>query len=276
MKGRNIFEIAIEERHEKIFMLVHEMNEHKKDMIYLRDDSVNKILHLSAKLSSASNQLQPVDCEALQMQIEEVETIALPIYKLLRNKDGKTPFALFTEQHRDLMNKVKQWMKGTANSCMLVATLVATVMFAAVFTVPGGIYNDSDSRDIGIPIFLYRNSFILFVVADAVSLFSSTTPVVVFLTILNSRYAAEDFLKAIPEKLIIGFSTLFIAIATMLIALSATLYIALEGRFGWIPVVPIVALASLPIISFVALQIPLFVDLCYTTYGRSIFHRKRH
>ncbi|KAI3913461.1 hypothetical protein MKW98_003940, partial [Papaver atlanticum] len=158
-----------------------------------------------------------------------------------------------------------QWMKGTDNSCMLVATLIATVMFAAVFTVRGGIYNDSDSRDIGIPIFLYRNSFILFVVADAVSLFSSTTSVLVFLTILNSRYAAEDFLKALPEKLIIGFSTLFISIATMLIAFSATLYIALERRFGWIPVIPIVALASLPIISFVALQIPLFLT-CATPH----------
>ncbi|KAI3845127.1 hypothetical protein MKX03_019794 [Papaver bracteatum] len=278
MKGRNIFEIAIEERHEKIFNLVHKMNESKKELVHLRDDFGNNILHIAALLSSPSCRLQPIYCEALQMQIElqwfkEVERIALPIHKLLRNKDGKTPLALFTEQHKELMEKAEKWMKGTTESCMLVATLIATVVFAAAFTVPGGNFSDSARGENGIPILLYNNSFMVFVVADALALFSSTTSVLVFLAILNSRYAAEDFHKSLPQKLIIGLATLVISIATMMIAFCATLYIALAPRFGWTLIFPLVALASAPVMSFVALQLPLFLDLCYTTYGRNIFGR---
>ncbi|MCI93225.1 ankyrin repeat protein, partial [Trifolium medium] len=45
-------------------------------------------------------------------------------------------------------------MKDTSNSCMLVATLIATIAFAAAITVPGG--NNQDKR---IPIFLSDNTF---------------------------------------------------------------------------------------------------------------------
>jgi hypothetical protein len=40
--------------------------------------------------------------------------------------------------HKDLQKDGEKWMKDTANYCMLVATLIATVIFAIAFTVPGG------------------------------------------------------------------------------------------------------------------------------------------
>ncbi|KAF6146996.1 hypothetical protein GIB67_036715 [Kingdonia uniflora] len=54
-------------------------------------------------------------------------------------------------------------MKDTSTSCMGLATLIATIMFSAAFTVPDG--NNSDQ---GIPIFLQANSFMVFAVSDAI------------------------------------------------------------------------------------------------------------
>ncbi|KAF8400258.1 hypothetical protein HHK36_013555 [Tetracentron sinense] len=81
-----------------------------------------------------------------------------------KNKADKTPRELLTEEHKELVKAAEKWMKGTASSCMVVATLIATVMFAAAFTVPGGNHGET-----GIAIFLDDNSFLVFIIADALS-----------------------------------------------------------------------------------------------------------
>ncbi|XP_022873481.1 ankyrin repeat-containing protein NPR4-like [Olea europaea var. sylvestris] len=85
---------------------------------------------------------------AFQMQRElqwfqEVEKIVNDKWKWQMNSQGKTPRELFTETHKDLREKSEQWMKDTSNSCMVVSTLIATVVFAAIFTVPGGNTTDN-------------------------------------------------------------------------------------------------------------------------------------
>ncbi|XP_039166325.1 uncharacterized protein LOC120286152 isoform X2 [Eucalyptus grandis] len=102
----------------------------------------------------------------------------------------------FVEQRQDLLKEAGQWMKDTASSCSLVATLIITVTFAAAFTIPGG--NDNNT---GIPIFLKKPSFMVFTAANALALFSSITATLMFLAILTSRYAAEDFLHSLPRKM---------------------------------------------------------------------------
>ncbi|KAF5186903.1 Ankyrin repeat family protein [Thalictrum thalictroides] len=49
-----------------------------------------------------------------------------------------TPRELFAEEHAALVEKGEKWMKETAAGCMVVAALIATVVFAAAFTLPGG------------------------------------------------------------------------------------------------------------------------------------------
>lgn len=118
-----------------------------------------------------------------------------------RNESDFTPQELFTREHNDMKNKGEEWMKSTATSCTVVAALIVTIMFAAAFTVPGG--NDQNT---GFPTFLNKKLFMLFIISDALSLFSSTTSVLMFLGILTSRYAEEDFLKSLPTKMIIGLT----------------------------------------------------------------------
>ena len=166
-----------------------------------------------------------------------------------------------------MMKDGEQWMKDTATACTVVGALIVTIMFAAVFTVPGG--NDQNN---GFPIFLNKKLFMVFIVSDALSLFSSSTSVLMFLGILTSRYAEEDFLESLPRKMIIGLSTLFFSIAAMMTTFSAALFLMLQEQ-SWI-FKPVVCLASIPITLFVLMQFPLLVAMAISTYGPSIFNRK--
>jgi hypothetical protein len=199
--------------------------------------------------------------------MQEVESVVPPKFREDRNFDGFTPRELFTKNHKALMKEGEEWMKGTATSCTVVGALIVTIMFAAAFTVPGG-----NKQDTGFPIFLNEKVFKLFIISDALSLFSATTSVLMFLGILTSRYAEGDFLESLPRKMIIGLSTLFFSIVTMMISFSAALIIMLDGQL-WITI-PIVCLASVPIALFVLMQFPLVVELFISTYRLDIFDKK--
>lgn len=205
----------------------------------------------------------------LLLLLQEVESIVQPKYKEMVNIQGKTPRALFTEQHRALVERGEDWMKMTAESCTVVAALIVTIMFSVAFTVPGGY-----SETTGIPLYLDRNSFMVFIVSDAMSLFSSCTSLLMFLGILTSRYREEDFLKSLPTKLIIGLSSLFFSMATMMVTFGITLVILLKERISWVSF-PIILLASLPVTLFALLQFPLLVEIFYSTYGPGIFHKPK-
>lgn len=159
-------------------------------------------------------------------------------------------------------------MKDTATSCTIAAALIATVAFAAAFTVPGGVHSDS-----GAPIFVNEISFIIFSISNSVSMFTSTTSLLLFLSILTSRYAEQDFLYVLPKRLCIGLLTLFSSITFMMVAFSATVYITLRGKSSLF-LIPVAAFACLPVASFVLLQFPLLITVMYSTYGPGIFGKK--
>ncbi|KAF7148150.1 hypothetical protein RHSIM_Rhsim03G0044300 [Rhododendron simsii] len=161
------------------------------------------------------------------------------------------------------------WMKDTATSCTIVSALIATMVFAAAITVPGG--NDGKN---GIPLLSKRKAFVIFGIFDAMALFSSITSVLTFLVILTSRYAEEDFLYTLLKRLITGLITLFVSILFMMVAFGAILYLVFGDSKAWI-LVPVVALASVPVALFGALQFPLLVAMIKSTYGRGIFGKQK-
>ncbi|PON31876.1 PGG domain containing protein [Parasponia andersonii] len=143
-------------------------------------------------------------------------------------------------------------------------------MFTVAFTVPGG--NDQNT---GFLLFSNKILFKIFMISDAISLFSSTTSttsVLMFLGILTSRYAEVDFRKFLPNKLVVGLSTLFLSIATMMIAFSAALSIMFHGQL-WM-VVPFILLACVPVTLFMWMQFPPLFQMIMSTYGPTIFDRK--
>ncbi|XP_073150762.1 uncharacterized protein [Henckelia pumila] len=271
--GSNIFHVAARKRFENIFNLLY----HIDDQIYFFRDSVdsfrNNYMHICGEQAS-SHKLNLVSGEALQMQRElqwfkEMENFVSVSRRTWNNQARKTPQMLFTEEHQELKYRGEKWMKDTATSCTIAAALIATVVFAAVFTVPGGVENNT-----GAPVFLKETSFIIFVISDSVSLFTSITSLLMFLAILTSRYAENDFLYVLPQRLCIGLLTLFTSIIFMLVAFSTAIYMTLNGR-SHLFFIPVAALACLPVTSFVFLQSPLLIDVMYSTYGPGIFNKKR-
>ena len=70
--------------------------------------------------------------------MQEVESIVHPKVQAALNNENLIPRELFTKNHNDMRKDRKQWMKETATSCTVVGALIVTIMFVAVFTVPGG------------------------------------------------------------------------------------------------------------------------------------------
>nr|XP_043617637.1 ankyrin repeat-containing protein At5g02620-like isoform X2 [Erigeron canadensis] len=277
--NQSIFHIAVKHRHEGIYNLLYEIGSMKDLITPLKDDNDNNMLHLVGK-SAKKKRLQDVSGVALQMQREllwfkEVESMIPPSYRERKNKDGLTPYELFTKEHKDLVAQGEKWMKGTSSQCMVVAALIATIVFAAAFTVPGGYIQDTNSKDNGIPVFHSKVTFMVFVVADAISLFSSSASILMFLSILTSRYAERDFLQSLPKKLMIGLFTLFLSITSMTVAFSVSFFVLYKNGLVWMPIV-ISMFAVLPVFLFAWLQYPLLADVRRSTYGsRYLFKPSR-
>ncbi|KAI3931527.1 hypothetical protein MKW92_011129 [Papaver armeniacum] len=278
--GETLIQMAIAERNKMTLNLIFKASGKNKTAVVSRKDRYNNtILHQAAKLASPV-QLNLVSGLALQMQRElqwfkGVESI-LPVEdKFKRNKDGHTAQYIFAQQHKTLLDKAEEWMKDTSGSCMVVAALIATVAFAAVFTVPGGNISDTNSSKNGVPVFLGKTPFTIFAIADALALFSSVTSVLMFLAVYTSRYAEEDFLRSLPQKMIIGLATLFISMATILVAFGASLFLVLGDKFAWAPI-PIAVFGCIPVTLFAKLQLPLFVEMVHSTYWGSLFRKYKN
>ncbi|KAI3866517.1 hypothetical protein MKX03_032732 [Papaver bracteatum] len=278
--GQTMIQMAVAERNEKIFDLICKFSgKEMMDLISRKDTTGNTLLHHVAKLAPPIP-LNSVCGSALQVQRElqcykGVESIIPEADKDRRNKEGQTAQQLFTEAHKDLVVQGGEWMKNISEACMVVAALIATVAFAAVFTAPGGYVSDSSSPKNGTPVFLGTKSFTAFAIADSLALFSSISSVLMFLAIYTSRHAEQDFYRSLPQKLIIGLTTLFISMATIMVSFGASLFIMLRHRFAWAPY-PIAVLSCVPLILFASLQLPLFVEMVHSTYCHSLFRKQRY
>ncbi|RYR61305.1 hypothetical protein HN51_005665 [Arachis hypogaea] len=259
---RGIFSHAIAYRHDRVFRFIHEI-EGRKEMIASREDVFdNNILHLAAELGPSSY-LGRFPNSALQMQKElqwfkAVERIVPAKCKEAKNADGKKPRELFTKTHEELVKAGEKWARDIAGSFTLVGTLIITMMFAAAFTVPGG--NDQNT---GIPIFLKKRAFKVFIIADAVSLITSSSSVLSFIWILTSRYAENDFLWKLPVKLLLGLITLFFSVLSMMIAFVSALFMMLEGNRG--VVIATTSLAVVPVLVLIPTLLILFFEILVST-----------
>ncbi|RDX61135.1 Ankyrin repeat-containing protein ITN1, partial [Mucuna pruriens] len=246
---RDIFAHAIVNRQEEVFQLIHDI-ETNKEIITSRQDALgNNLLHIVAELGP-SRYLDSISNPALRMQKElqwfqEVMNVVPQWCQEAKDANGKTAREVFSEEHKELLNSGHQWVKDTASSFTIVGTLIITIMFAAAFTVPGG--NNSES---GFPVFLGKDIFTYFVVSVALSLVASSSSVLMFIGLITSRYAENDFLRSLPLKLLFGLATLFISVAFMMSAFITTLALMLTGyrriimAAMWLSLLPI--LVSVP------------------------------
>ncbi|XP_060185384.1 ankyrin repeat-containing protein ITN1-like isoform X2 [Lycium barbarum] len=271
-ENHNLFHLAVTNRYEKVFNLIYQLSAYKYLVTANEDISGDNILHMAGKVAPLGR-LNLFSGAALQMQRElqwfqEVEKFVQPTFRTKKNSYGKTPKMMFTEEHKELVKNGEKWMKGTANSCIFVAALTATVGFAAAITVPGG-----NNQNSGFPLFSNEGAFRVFANSVLLSLYSSVTSLLIFLSILTSRYAEEDFLKRLPERLIIGLLMLFFSLSFLMIAFGATFYLVFCQKRG-LTLISLGIVVLIPAILFVSLQFSLLLDMIMSTYGPSIFRKQ--
>ncbi|KAF2303661.1 hypothetical protein GH714_021018 [Hevea brasiliensis] len=176
-----------------------------------------------------------------------------PFYYIMHhNNDDKTAFELFEKTHAKLHKEAQGWLKRTSESCSVIAVLIATVGFTAIYTVPGG----TDEKT-GLPVLLHYPFFVVFTVLDIISLASSLTSVVMFLSILTSPFRLQDFLISLPRKLTLGFTFLFISVAATMLAFAAAIVLEIHLKEQWSRSL-IYTVAFLPVTAFAILQFPLY------------------
>ena len=193
--------------------------------------------------------------------MQRVEKLIPSYYAKLRDSKQKTAEELFNDMHKEQLLAAQQWAKETSQSCSAVAVLVATIVFAAAYTVPGG------SNDKGIPIFLHKNFFLFFTIMDVIALASSLTSVVMFLSILTSSFDYKDFRYSIPRKLTFGFTLLFFSVMATMLAFAATILLIVQSGKQLMTAGLISIAALFPVSVFAMMQFRFYAAFMHSTKG---------
>ncbi|KAL0010128.1 hypothetical protein SO802_005236 [Lithocarpus litseifolius] len=260
---KRIFHIAVEKRYENIFNLFYELGPIKDLIADKIDGGGNNMLHLVARMAP-QEKLNAISGAALQMQREllwfkEVERVVSPTFKEMKNNEEETPYALFEKSHETLRKEGEKWMRNTANSSMVVATLIGSIMFSG---------QPTDELK------LNPNLLLVYSISSAIVLFCSSTSLIMFLSILTSRYSYDDFLVSLPIKLIIGVTSLFISIAAMMVAFCASFSSKYHNYHGFPLIVALLVVFTFVPVLFVLLKYRLLVDIVQSTGFRFQPHQR--
>lgn len=118
-----------------------------------------------------------------------------------------------------------QRLKHISNTHLLVATLIATVTFAAGFSLPGG-FNDEGSNK-GKAVFSTKLAFKAFLLSDSIAFYCSTAAVFLhFFASLEENY--HLLLRFIKFSAILTY----LAILGMVIAFTSGIYLVLPNSSG--------------------------------------------
>ncbi|XP_022851723.1 uncharacterized protein LOC111373415 [Olea europaea var. sylvestris] len=268
-----------------------------KDFItYYIDDEGNNILHLAGKLAPPSRLNTISAGPALQMQREllwfkvinshgnsspslrreeehfiascftggeEDCTAFLCSYE---NKEGKTPWELFTVEHENLRRAGEKRMKDRATSCMVCGNFNCHNCICCRLYLSRG-----NKEETCAPIFLIDGWFTIFVISDDVAMFSSTASIMMFLSILISRYGEDDFLFSLPAKLMVGLIALFASIVCTVLTFSTTFFLVYKEEKQGILSKFVAILAMLPITLYAVLNCRLWISLIDSTCWASRF-----
>ncbi|KAG6783884.1 hypothetical protein POTOM_009566 [Populus tomentosa] len=263
---KNVVLLAVQYRQPHVyqFLLKRRKKNEELDRIFLQvDDQENSARHLAA---ATIGDYKPwrIPGAALQLQWE------IKWYKYVKNSmpqnffrrlncRGETPKDIFNKSHQELVKSGGAWLTNTSQSCSVVAALIAIIAFATSANVPGG-----NAEKTGIPVFENQIAFKVFAISSLVALCFSITSVIMFLAILTSRYEAKDFDEDLPTKVLLGLTSLFVSIATILLCFCAGHFYVLSDELKF-AAFPLYGVTCLPVTFFAIAQFPLYIDLIKAT-----------
>ncbi|KAI4354003.1 hypothetical protein L6164_002909 [Bauhinia variegata] len=253
--GLNMLHVAVMYRQREIYKIIKKIGAWQW-LKYRLSTNGDSLLHQVGKTEFYKKRQKSGIAFQLQEELlwfHRVHEI-LPHFLIIHcNDDNLTAEDLFDKQHDTMLKDAREWMKDTAQSCSTVAVLVATVVFAAAYTIPGG------TNERGLPIFLSSPIFLLFTIMDVVALASSLASVVMFLSILTSPFEMQDFRRSLPLKLSVGFSLLFFSLITTMLAFSTTVLLTIRlEKEKWTSTL-VYSAAFFPVAVFGLFQFPFMV-----------------
>ncbi|KAL6339461.1 hypothetical protein AAG906_032996 [Vitis piasezkii] len=263
---KNIVLVAVESRQEHIydFLLKRKSDVVDKDLAFReRDKNGNTALHTAAKLENLA--YMPISMLQLQREVKWYEHVknTLPTnFYIGRNEDEKSALQVFTETHGQLLDKSKEWLNSTCNSCSFLAALISTVAFASSATVPGGV-----DQDTGDPIFQHDLAFKFFAMSSLVALCSSFISLLLFFAIITSKYDYKGFSNNLPRNLILGLTSLFVSMAAMLLCFCSGHFLMLDDHLKY-AAIPVYTPTFLIVTYFVLQQFPSYFVLLRATFKK--------
>nr|XP_034889339.1 ankyrin repeat-containing protein At5g02620-like [Populus alba] len=145
---------------------------------------------------------------------------------------GRSLFVLKKKNNDEKIKEEEEALSKARESHLVVAALIATVTFAAAFTLPGGYKSDR-----GTALLAKKAAFIVFVISDAISMVLSISAVVIHFLIslihgfelVKRKDISED-----AAMTLFGIATLLtmIGTGTMIIAFITGTYAVLESFLG--------------------------------------------
>ena len=153
------------------------------------------------------------------------------------NLQRRTKLEVTEASRKEAKSLIQTYTRNTP----LVAILIATITFAAAFTLPGGYINGAGSE--GLPIMSRKFAFQAFLISDVLAMCSSFA--VAFICII-ARWEDYEFLlyyRSFTKKL------MWFAYVATTTAFSTGLYTVLAPRVHWLAIAICVMVALLPILT---------------------------
>ncbi|KAA8515557.1 hypothetical protein F0562_018832 [Nyssa sinensis] len=222
-----------------------------KRLIRKIDKSGNSKLHMvgSKRNHRMTDKMQS---PALQLQEElllfdQVKEISKTYFVKHYNNDKQTADKLFVVNNDQLHSDTQEWLKRTSENCSIVAVLIATVAFAAAYTISRG-----SNQSTGFPILQNQPFFEVFTLTDILSLTFTLKSVVKFLSIFTSPYQLKGFKQSLPRKLMLGLTFLVMSVSKIILMIN--------NRERWTKIA-LYTVALLPVTMFALSYLPLYLSL---------------
>ncbi|XP_042043948.1 protein ACCELERATED CELL DEATH 6-like [Salvia splendens] len=272
MSGCNILHIAAQSGRYNVFHFILK-NPKFKSLINMKDKFGNTPLHTACnnyhpKIVSTLTRDKRVDISAVNNKGMTALDVSyannsdnIPLRQRLTwaaLKAASVP-QHFSNREDSAAKTANAHANGRVNTLLVVATLVATVTFAAGFTMPGG-YSSENGTDLGMATMWRHTVFHIFVICDTIAMYTTSFVVV---TALIWAKLGDNTLVLIALDLVaplLGF-----ALIMMSMAFTAGV-VTVVTKLRWLQI----ALFAMGVvgISFIALLLILLLPLCASLTSR--------
>lgn len=284
-RSRTCLHEAVEQDRTEFVKFILDDNSKLRKLVNMVDDVGDTALHLAVQKSNprmvrALLRHPDIDLTVINNRVntaiwnmyndgDEVKTINWnKIYLLIRNADrrAKNDIYNFREEIRNKVNyatrkDAKSLIQTYTTNTSLVAILLATITFAAAFTLPGGYSSDAGSE--GLPVMARKVAFQAFLILDTSAMCASLA--VAFVCVIV-RWMDFEFLlhyRSVTTKL------MWFAYMATTLAFATGLYTVLEDRLPWLAIAICVLSVLLPILTMLVGGWPILK--LRIQYGKSDF-----